>query len=79
MVEKPEIGGKYWIVTDIWERFCAVPVTIVAVNEEHGAFLGRWDMESEEIERFEGLLPNELYATEREAWDAIKEQRRLEE
>ena len=44
MVENPEIGGQYWFVTDIWERFCPVPVTIVAVNEEYGAFLVRWDI-----------------------------------
>lgn len=31
MVQNPEIGGQYWFVTDIWERFCPVPVTIVAV------------------------------------------------
>ena len=45
MVKNPEIGGQYWFVTDIWERFCPVPVTIVAVNEEYGALLVRWDME----------------------------------
>lgn len=44
MVKNPEIGGQYWFVTDIWERFCPVPVTIVAVNEEYGALLIRWDI-----------------------------------
>lgn len=44
MVQNPEIGGQYWFVTDIWERFCPVPVTIVAVNEEYGALLVRWDI-----------------------------------
>lgn len=54
MVENPEIGGQYWFVTDIWERFCPVPVTIVAVNEEYGAFLVRWDIgESEYFELYE--------------------------
>ena len=54
MVENPEIGGQYWFVTDIWERFCPVPVTIVAVNEEYGAFLVRWDIgESEYFEQYE--------------------------
>lgn len=56
MVENPEIGGQYWFVTDIWERFCPVPVTIVAVNEEYGAFLVRWDIgESEYFEQYEGV------------------------
>ena len=64
MVENPEIGGQYWFVTDIWERFCPVPVTIVAVNEEYGAFLVRWDIgESEYFEQYEGVWPNELYET----------------
>lgn len=59
MVENPEIGGQYWFVTDIWERFCPVPVTIVAVNEEYGAFLVRWDIgESEYFEQYEGVWPN---------------------
>ena len=45
-----------------WERFCPVPVTIVAVNEEYGAFLVRWDIgESEYFEQYEGVWPNELY------------------
>ena len=65
MVENPEIGGQYWFVTDIWERFCPVPVTIVAVNEEYGAFLVRWDIgESEYFEQYEGVWPNELYETQ---------------
>lgn len=65
MVENPEIGGQYWFVTDIWERFCPVPVTIVAVNEEYGAFLARWDIgESEYFEQYEGVWPNELYETQ---------------
>lgn len=57
MVKNPEIGGQYWFVTDIWERFCPVPVTIVAVNEEYGALLIRWDIgESEYFEQYEGVL-----------------------
>lgn len=65
VVENPEIGGQYWFVTDIWERFCPVPVTIVAVNEEYGAFLVRWDIgESEYFEQYEGVWPNELYETQ---------------
>lgn len=68
MVEKPEIGGKYWIVTDIWERFCPVPVTIVAANEEHEAFLARWDIgKSGYFEQYEGVLQNELYEMEASA------------
>ena len=56
MVKNPEIGGQYWFVTDIWERFCPVPVTIVAVNEEYGALLIRWDIgESEYFEQYEGV------------------------
>ena len=54
MVENPEIGGRYWFVTDIWERFYPVPVIIVAVNEEHGAFLVHWDIgESGYFEQYE--------------------------
>ena len=64
MVKNPEIGGQYWFVTDIWERFCPVPVTIVAANEEYGALLVRWDIgESEYFEQYEGVWPNELYDT----------------
>lgn len=76
MVKNPEIGGQYWFVTDIWERFCPVPVTIVAVNEEYGALLIRWDIgESEYFEQYEGVWPNELYETQA---DAAAECRRRE-
>lgn len=68
MVQNPEIGGQYWFVTDIWEHFCPVPVTIVAVNEEYGALLVRWDIgESEYFEQYEGVWPNELYETQADA------------
>jgi hypothetical protein len=68
VVKNPEIGGQYWFVTDIWERFCPVPVTIVAVNEEYGALLIRWDIgKSEYFEQYEGVWPNELYETQADA------------
>lgn len=68
MVENPEIGGRYWFVTDIWERFYPVPVIIVAVNEEHGAFLVHWDIgESGYFEQYEGVWLNELYETQADA------------
>lgn len=73
MVVNPELGGRYWIVTDFWERFYSVPVTIVAASDEHGAFLGRLEMGCETAECFEGLFCNELYATEAEARAAIRE------
>lgn len=41
MIEKPEVGMQCWIITDIWERFCAIPVTLVAENTDYGAFLAR--------------------------------------
>ena len=74
MVKNPEIGGQYWFVTDIWERFCPVPVTIVAVNEEYGALLIRWDIgESEYFEQYEGVWPNELYETQARRQNAEEE------
>lgn len=46
----------------------SVPVTIVAVNEEYGALLVRWDIgESEYFEQYEGVWPNELYETQADA------------
>lgn len=78
MVKNPEIGGQYWFVTDIWERFCPVPVTIVAVNEEYGALLIRWDIgESEYFEQYEGVWPNELYETQADAAEECRRRNAL--
>ena len=35
MILFPIIGGKYWYVTDVWETFVAVPVTL---KERGGLF-----------------------------------------
>lgn len=72
MVHNPTIGGRYWIITDYWEELYAVPVTIVAEAVQYRAFLGRLDTSNEFFEQYEGLLPEELYETEREAKEAIK-------
>lgn len=50
-------------------------MTIVAVNEEYGAFLVRWDIgESEYFEQYEGVWPNELYETRQARRQNVEEE-----
>lgn len=28
MIENPKVGMQGWIITDLWETMCAVPVTM---------------------------------------------------
>ncbi len=68
MVENPELGRQYWIVTDFGERFYPVPVVIVAANEKYSAFLARWETgEGRDFEQCQGVLPDELYETPADA------------
>ena len=42
MIDNPQIGRQCWIITDIWETLCAVPVEIVAVEPDGGGIVCRW-------------------------------------
>jgi hypothetical protein len=54
MILFPRIDRQYWIITDIWEKFIALP--FIVTDEENGEFLGyvndddfyeRWFMDDE--------------------------------
>lgn len=76
MVLFPKKNKEYWIVTDLWETFCAITVTLI--EENNGVFVGRWELGKQYFEYYEELKPNELYATELEAVEEIKKRRRIE-
>lgn len=78
MIEKPKVGMQCWIIADIWELLCPIPVTIFAEDGAGGVFAGRWELGDGFSEDYEGLWPEELYATEREAVEAIRAKRRIE-
>ncbi len=42
MVENPKVGMECWIITDLWEAVCPIPVTVIAEDREGGVFLCRW-------------------------------------
>jgi len=75
MLKNPKVGMQCWIITDLWETFCAVPVTIIAENPESGEFVCRWQITEEYSEDYEGRTPEDLYETERAAREAIKKGR----
>lgn len=79
MIAKPKVGMQCWIVTDIWEVLCPIPVTLFAEDGTGGAFAGRWELGDGFSEDYKDLKPEELYATEREAVEAIRERRRIED
>lgn len=66
MVEAPQIGHEYWIITDIWEQNAAVPVTLV--SEADGWYTGRWHITEEHTEDYECLEPRDLFHTQTDAW-----------
>lgn len=78
MILKPEVGMQCWIIADFWEMLCPVPVTLFAEDDTGGAFAGRWELGDGFSEDYEGLKPEELYATEREAAEAIRARRGIE-
>lgn len=78
MIEKPEVGMRCYIITDFWEVLCPIPVTLFAGDGAGGAFAGRWELGDGFSEDYEGLKPEELYATEWEAMEAIRARRRIE-
>lgn len=58
MVLFPRIGGRYWIVTDFYETFVAIPVTLVRKgglfrysNKTEKLFVGEWQL----------APPNDMY------------------
>ena len=75
MIENPQIGGQGWIITDIWETLCAVPVEIVAVEPDGGGIVCRWQITEDYSEDYDGLTPEALYATEEAARAAIRKGR----
>lgn len=73
MVLFPRIGKLYWIVTDLYETFCAVPVTLERKgglfdygNGGKGLFVGRWDLTPEYQEYYDASR-RELFSTEAKA------------
>jgi len=79
MIEKATVGLQCWIITDLWETLCAVPVTVISGNVESGEFVCRWQITEEYSEDYEGREPKDMYATEQEAKREISAQRRLEQ
>lgn len=75
MLKNPKVGVQCWIITDIWETLCAVPVTIIAENPESGEFVCRWQITEEYSEDYEGRTPEDLYETEQAAREEIKKGR----
>lgn len=75
MIENPQIGRQCWIITDIWETLCAVPVEIVAVEPAGGGIVCRWHITEEYSEDYDGLKPEDLFSTEAAARAAILEGR----
>lgn len=78
MIRNPETGMQCWIVVDIWETLCPAPVTIVEKSKEADAFLCCWMIAENHCEYYEEVWPENLYETEREAWQAIRTERRIE-
>ena len=73
MVDNPQIGGQCWIVTDIWETLCAVPVVIVDARPPAGGITCRWRITEDCSEDYDGLKPEDLYDTQEAARAAIRE------
>ena len=51
LIENPKVGMQGWIITDLWETMCAVPVTISAEDAERGVFVCRWQITEWKAER----------------------------
>lgn len=73
MVLFPKKGGSYWIVTDIYETFCAIPVTLTGKgglfdygNGAKGLFLVRWQISEEYAEEYDASR-RELFSSYRAA------------
>lgn len=75
MIEKPQAGAQCWIITDIWETLCAVPVEIVDMGAGGGGIVCRWQITEDYSEDYSGLTPEDLYTTEEAARAAIREGR----
>lgn len=73
MIDNPQIGGKCWIVTDIWETLCAVPVMIVDLGEAGHGIVCRWQVAECHSEYYGDLKPEDLYSTQEAARAAIRE------
>lgn len=79
MIQNPKTGVQCWIVVDIWETVCPVPVTIIGEDEEGGVYLCRWQITEEYYEDYKEVSPEHLYETDRDAWQAIRTERRIED
>ena len=60
MILFPKKGKEYWIVTDIYETFCAIPVTVIGKgglfdygNGAKGLFIVRWQISEEYTEEYD--------------------------
>lgn len=74
MVLFPKVGVAYWIVTDFWETFCAVPVTLIRKgglfdygNGAKGLYIAHWNVTDEYTEEYD-VSRRELFRTQRAAW-----------
>lgn len=79
MIPFPRIGGEYWIVTDFYETFFAVPVKVIEKgglfrysNKTPELFRVRWQITEEYSEEYDASR-RELYRSQRQAAaEAIK-------
>lgn len=76
MVLFPRKNKEYWIVTDLWETFCAIPVTLISKgglfdygNGAKGLFIVRWYISEEYTEEYDATR-RELFKTYQQA-DAV--------
>lgn len=79
MTGKPKAGMQCWIVGDVWETLFPIPVTITEADESTGTYCARWQITEEYTEDYEGLRKSDFYATECEAREQIKLERRNED
>lgn len=74
MVLFPRKNKEYWIVTDLWETFCAIPVTLIRKgglfdygNGAKGLFIVRWQITKPRSETGDAFGIEEGYAEEYDA------------
>jgi hypothetical protein len=79
MIKEPEIGAAYWTTDEFWSQDAVVPVKIVSYNAENGYYQGIWELGEGYAEEYNYLEPSHLYDTDKEAWDALRIERRLVE
>ncbi len=69
------IGLQFWFITDIWEAFCAVPVTVKSVSDK-GKITLEWQDDIEScLGEYQIIDLTQLYETRAEAEREITTQR----